>query len=103
MVAPTFARKKLDNFVGLNNRDEDGRIGDDDLNQCQNFDPTEGGNLTKRSGFRHMTGGTAGGLATGTVVYLGTFKTVTYTQIIAVQNDTDIIFSSDGGSTWTVA
>lgn len=103
MAAPALARKKLDNFVGLNNRDEDGRIGDDDLNQCENFDPTEGGNLTKRSGFRHMTGGSVGGLSGVTVVYLGVFKTTTYTQIIAVQNSSDIIFSSDGGANWTIA
>lgn len=88
----------IQGFKGLNLREPAGMVQDDELVVCQNFNIGRAGELTKRSGFTQLHGGST--LGTTDVNLLGHYQTPDYSQVIAHTSD-DKLYRSSNGSTWT--
>lgn len=84
-------------FKGLNLREPEGMVQDDELVSCINFNIGRAGELTKRTGFAILHN--ASTLPNAPVELLGQYETLNYSQIIAKCGGS--LWHSSDGSTWT--
>lgn len=87
-------------FSGLNTREQQGRVRDDQLLSAINYDIGRSGELTKRAGFAQKFAG-GGTLGANQVNLLGVLHTETLDQLIAKVGN-ELYYSTDGGVTWTL-
>lgn len=85
-------------FKGLNLREPEGMIQDDELSECINLNIGRAGELVKRTGFALLHDAQTLGL--NQVRLIGHFLTDAYSQLIA-QAGSNLYYSNDG-ATWTL-
>ena len=101
---PVEQTYRIDQFVGLDLRDDPANIPDNTLTELINFDVTPSGELVKRSAFNLVTETDAnqqGMQANNVLVLVGHFHTKNYSHILAC-NGVDFYWSDDGAATWHI-
>lgn len=92
MAARTELPVEIRGFKGINLREPEGMVQDDELVECINFDIGRAGELKKRSGFEVLHTGATLGL--NSVQLVGHFLTDTYSQII-IQSGSNLYWTTD--------